>query len=229
MPFFLAALMLVAPERQIDTTRCAGFAGTIVGLKSYSRQRAAPGTTIRIEWTSRKPTSPFEEFFDPRCVQGLRVSTPQASFSPDLRSIRLAPGIARGGVVTISGTFEGKPLVLDIRIMDPGEELLDGIWSERSRSGACAGSKIAELVFGPYGYSYTYPEAMIETMTSGSGIYSWRPASGKLTLDEVGYAARLSTDGTLVIDGYPFGMWPSSMSDSCRLTLARVKAAPDGG
>ena len=133
-----------------------------------------------------------------RCVEKLRVRG-RAALERNY-AVRITNDAAAGSTVRVAVLIGGVERVADIVVTGRDEQVLTGSWSQRSAE-HCFGRELAELTFSTDGgYSFTFPEQMVETMTSGSGRYRWDPATGALQMGNYSGVAR--RDGNmLTIEG----------------------------
>jgi hypothetical protein len=122
---------------------------------------------------------PFGEKEVPkRCMTKPKV-TGAATLEKD-GVVRVKETAQGGEEFSISLKIDGKPQVYTYKVTGADEQVLFGKWHPRSNQ-SCRGRIPGEIVFGTAGrYSYTFPEQMIETMTSGGGRYRWDQATREL-------------------------------------------------
>jgi hypothetical protein len=129
--------------------------------------------------------------------------------SRDRTKINIGDDAVAGQIYWVRASLHGRKFEATFRVTGRDEQVLVGKWSQTEAAGCGnGGRRVAELVFSQDGrYSYTFPDMMVETMTSGSGKYKWDAAGHALDLD--GNVAKATLNGdTLMIEGYVFDPTP---------------------
>ena len=203
------ALMMAAtaagPGKCVKDDSLRNFRGS--GQSAYlvtDRAITRPGDTI--ELAARWRDGPFGVKELPlACLKNWRVDARQATLAKDRRTLRFAEDLPAGAVVSISATLGKDVIEGSFRITGHDEKVLYGTWSEASSTGCGKDARrVAELVFSQRGgYSFTFPDMMVETMTSGAGRYRFDADAGTLELDGDKFAATLDGN-TLTLAGKRF-------------------------
>jgi hypothetical protein len=178
-----------------DTKRFPETQQTAYLLSDKSVTR--PGDTI--ELAARWRDGPFGVKEIPlACLKKWQVDPKQAVLSSDRRTLRFADDVPAGSSVSVSAMFGKSVIRGSFKITGRDEQVLYGTWSEASSTGCGTGARrVAELVFSQRGgYSFTFPDMMVETMTSGGGRYRFDADAGTLELDGDKFAATL--DGAML-------------------------------
>lgn len=185
-----------------DTKRFPETQQTAYLLSDKSVTR--PGDTI--ELAARWRDGPFGVKEIPlACLKKWQVDPKQAVLSSDRRTLRFADDVPAGSSVSVSAMFGKSVIRGSFKITGREERVLYGTWSEASSTGCGRNARrVAELTFGYNGgYSFTFPDMMVETMTSGGGNYTWDAVAGTLKLGANTGKATLSSD-TLTLEGLKF-------------------------
>jgi len=192
----IASLMALSMTAAADCRHIGSHAGI-----RFVPAVARPGDRLSREYWYRD--GPDGEKPVPRqCVEKMRVKGDAAVISKG--GIRITGDAKAGSVVTAVALIGGREVSANLTVVGRGQPVLTGKWRQISAE-HCHGRRLAELIFTTEGtYSFTFPDRMIETMTSGGGSYRWDPASGRIDLGHgwVGLARR--SGSALTIDGVDF-------------------------
>lgn len=145
----------------------------------YDREVLRPGDETAIEFVYRD--GPDGEKTIPRqCITDLRVKGPARLRGKQRLQVR--PDAKAGEEVALSMRIGGLPYSRAVKVTGRDQQVLTGTWHV-VESQHCRARLPSEIrFFDNGGYDFTFPEAMVETMTSGSGSYTWDQASGALSL-----------------------------------------------
>ncbi|WP_422058332.1 hypothetical protein [Sphingomonas sp.] len=193
-----AILMILLPAD--DDTPCS-LMSEMPNWPQLSQDVLRPGDKVSLTLMWRD--GPFGSKPVPqRCFRRLKVSGP-AVFDKKV-GLQIADTAKAGDTVTISVLIDGKPKEYRIAITGREEQVLTGTWRPRSNKD-CRGKVPGEIVFTANGYySFTFPEMMVETMTSGGGRFRWDAATSQLFLDDTLRGKAWFEGKTLVLDGVEF-------------------------
>ncbi|WP_342248807.1 hypothetical protein [Sphingomonas sp. OTU376] len=145
----------------------------------YDREVLRPDDETNIEYVYRDGPD-GEKVIPQRCIADLAVKGPARLRG---RQRLLVRSDAKGGEeIALSMRIGGMPYSRTVKVTGRDQQVLTGTWHV-VESQHCRTKLPSEIrFFDNGGYDFTYPEAMVETMTSGSGSYTWHQASGALSL-----------------------------------------------
>ena len=138
-----------------------------------------PGDEVNIAYRYRDGPD-GEKVIPPQCITRLALKGPARLRSAE--KLRIDRKAKAGEAITLSMRIGGLPYSRTVKVTGADQQLLTGTW-RMIESRNCPSRLPAEIRFyDDGGYDFTFPEAMVETMTSGRGEFRWDPASGALSL-----------------------------------------------
>jgi hypothetical protein len=141
------------------------------------------GATVKLmPSVNRQPAG--EQQVPVRCTKGWAVTGP-ATLSADRTSLTIAPDAPVGALVTVTYTYEGKPVKAQFHVIGRDEVVLTGRYSQRSLEGCHAGDPVGELEFMP-GNRFSVTYRPFESYRDYWGSYSFDPATRRLVLKPEG-------------------------------------------
>lgn len=170
----LTALALLAA----GTADCRHIGGSLRAAQ-FDRAVLRPGDETAIEFVYRDGPD-GEKAIPQRCITSLRVKGPARLRGA--RRLQVRPDARAGAEIILSMRVGGLPYSRAVKVTGREQQVLTGTW-HLIESRNCRARLPSEIrFFDNGGYDFTFPEAMVETMTSGNGSYTWDQATGALSL-----------------------------------------------
>lgn len=187
----------------------------------YDREVLRPGDDVGIDYVYRDGPD-GEKAIPGRCISALTVKGPARLRGRTRIAVR--PDAKAGEEIILSMRIGGLPYSRTVKVTGREQQVLTGRWGVvESRN--CQARLPAEIRFYDNGgYDFTFPDAMIETMTSGGGAFRWDPATGALSLGGYWQGTARFEGKRLVIEGIEFDLPRPPMPGAptpppCRIVL----------
>lgn len=198
----LSALALLVAGAPAD---CRHIGGSLKAAM-FDPEVLRPGEEAAIAYRYRDGPD-GEKVIPPQCITRLALKGPAQLRSAE--KLRIDRDAKAGEEITLSMRIGGQPYSRTVKVTGRDQQVLTGTW-HLVESRNCRARLPSEMrFFENGGYDFTFPEAMVETMTSGSGSFTWDSTTGALSLGGYWRGTARFEGPRLVLEG-PFFDWPTS-------------------